>query len=119
MDVLIVVSRYDLGLVWAKHLERLGADVDIAVSQEDAVSVLHQKSKEVIILELMLADGAALAVSDFANYRQPDSKVIFVSNGRFFSDGSIFAHCTNACAMVPSATKPEDLAALAEHHAQS
>ncbi|MGX9357037.1 hypothetical protein ACS3SW_18285 [Roseobacteraceae bacterium S113] len=117
MDVLIVVSRPELGVLWGRHLDRMGARVDIATSQEDAVAVLHEKTKNVIILELMLQHGAALAVSDFANYRQPNAKVIFVSNGQFFSDGSIFSHCANACAMVPSGTPPEDLAALAEHHA--
>ncbi|WP_425041081.1 hypothetical protein [Primorskyibacter sp. S187A] len=117
MDVLIVVSNRHLGALWSRHLERIGATVSLANSQEDAVHVLQESAKDVIILELTLEDGAALAVSDFASYRRPEAKVIFISNGRFFSDGSIFHHCANACAVVPSATRPEDLAALAEHHA--
>ena len=65
----------------------------------------------------MLANGSALAVSDFASYRRPDARVIFVTNTTFFSDGSIFAHSPNACAFMQSSTPPEDLAAMVEHYA--
>ena len=115
MDVLIAVSRRDLGAIWARHLERLGARVDVVTSQEDAVAFLHEKDVAVIILELTLSDGSALAVSDFASYRQPKAKVIFVNSSHFFTDGSIFRYCVNVSAQVPQETRPEDLAALAEH----
>ena len=36
--------------------------------------------------------GVAMAVADFASYRRPEARVIFVTNTSFFSDGSIFAH---------------------------
>jgi len=64
----------------------------------------------------VLENGSALAVADYANYRQPDARVIFVTNTSFFSDGSIFAHSANARAFVPSGTPPEDLAAMVEHY---
>ena len=72
-----------------------------------------------MILDLVLDEGSALAVSDFASYRQPLARVIFVTNTSFFSDGSIFRHCVNACAYMPSATPPEDLAAMVEHYARA
>ena len=82
------------------------------------MDALHREAPDVIILDLTLEQGSALALSDFISYRRPEAKVIFISDGRFFSDGSIFAHCANACAFLPSATPPEDIAALAEHHGQ-
>lgn len=115
MHVLIAVSRRELGVIWARHLERQGSKVDIVTNQDDAVAFLHEKAVSVIILELTLSEGSALAVSDFASYRQPGAKVIFVNSSHFFTDGSIFRHCANASAQVPQATRPEDLAALAEH----
>ncbi len=71
---------------------------------------------DVIVLDLILSDGSAFAVADFSSYRQPDAKVIFVTNSTFFSDGSIFRHIPNACAMVPAETRPEDIGALVEHY---
>ncbi|SHJ94889.1 Response regulator receiver domain-containing protein [Ruegeria lacuscaerulensis ITI-1157] len=117
MKVLIVESNPELGRVWQRHLERQGAEVTLADSQEAAILALYGTPFEVIILDLVLESGSALAVADFASYRRPDARVIFVTNTTFFSDGSIFAHSSNACAYVQSNTPPEDLAAMVEHYA--
>ena len=84
--------------------------------QTGAIAHLNVDSPEIIILDLVLNEGSALAVADYASYRQPDTRVIFVTNTSFFSDGSIFSHAPNACAFVQSATPPEDLAAIVEHY---
>ncbi len=117
MKVLIVESRPELGKLWQRHLERHGADVTLVHSQEAAILALYGHDFEIIVLDLVLSQGSALAVADFASYRRPKARVIFVTNTSFFSDGSIFAHSANACAYVQSATPPEDLAALVEHYA--
>lgn len=117
MNVLIVENRRELGLLWARHLERQGALVTIVTSQEAATEALCNGSFDVIVLDLVLEGGSALAISDFASYRRPEARVIFVTNTSFFSDGSIFAHSKNACAYVPMRTPPEDLAAMVEHYA--
>lgn len=116
MNVLIVESQPDLGLIWSRHLERQGASVELATGQDLAISLLRRQDFDVIIMDLLLDQGSALAVADFASYRQPDTKVIFVSHTSFFSDGSIFQHCSNACAFVQRGTRPEDLAAMVEHY---
>ncbi|MBK0329576.1 hypothetical protein I5535_20135 [Rhodobacteraceae bacterium F11138] len=117
MNVLIVESRPELGLLWQRHLERQGATVSLVHTQEAAITALYTGNFEIIVLDLVLEDGSALAVADFASYRRPDARVIFVTNTTFFSDGSIFAHSPNACAYVQSETPPEDLAAMVEHYA--
>lgn len=117
MKVLIVESKPELGKLWQRHLERMGASVTLAHSQDDAILALCGSDFAIIVLDLVLDQGSALAVSDFASYRRPDTRVIFVTNTSFFSDGSIFAHSPNACAYVQSGTPPEDLAAMVEHYA--
>lgn len=117
MNVLIVEGNPDLGLLWKRHLERQGAEVTLVHSQEEAILALYGTDFEIIVLDLVLEGGSALAVADFASYRRPDARVIFVTNTSFFSDGSIFAHSPNACAYVQSGTPPEDLAAMVEHYA--
>lgn len=117
MKVLIVESRPELGQLWMRHLQRQGADVTLVHDQEAAILALYGSGYEIIVLDLVLEQGSALAVADFASYRRPEARVIFVTNTSFFSDGSIFAHSPNACAYVPSGTPPEDLVAMVEHYA--
>ncbi len=117
MNVLIVESRPELGKLWQRHLERMGGTVTLVHSQEAAIQALVDGEFQIIVLDLVLEHGSALAVSDFASYRRPEARVIFVTNTSFFSDGSIFAHSPNACAYVQSETPPEDLAAMVEHYA--
>lgn len=119
MLVLIAANNPDLSGVWANHLERLGAIVTVVSSQDEATRFLCDFEVGVIVLDLMLARGSAIAVADFASYRQPGAKVVFVTNSTFFSDGSIFNHIPNACAYVKTHTPPEDIAAIVDHYGRS
>lgn len=116
MQVLIVESDPNLGRLWARHLDRMGAAVSVAGTQLAAVETLRTVDINVIVLDLMVRDGSAFAIADFASYRRPDARIIFVTNTTFFSDGSIFQHIPNACAFVQSQTPPADLAAIVEHY---
>lgn len=117
MNVLIVESKRHLAELWRRALERLGAHVDIASSQDQAADMAAAETYHIVVLDLILDEGSAFAVADFMNYRQPDAQVIFVTNTSFFSDGSIFQLFSNACAYVQSETAPDDLAAIIEYYA--
>lgn len=119
MVVLIVATIPDLARLWARHLERIGHVAVVVHSQDDAVEFLRHSDAEVIVLDLMLEDGSAIAVADYASYRRPSAKVIFVTNSTFFSDGSIFNHIPNAAAMIKTQTPPNDLAAIVEYHGRA
>jgi len=114
--VLIVESVPELANVWQRHLERHCMVVAHAYGQQDAIAHLSEQETDIIIQDLVINEGAALAIADYANYRQPAARVIFVTNTTFFSDGSIFAHSANARAFVQSSTPPEDLAAMVAHY---
>jgi DNA-binding NtrC family response regulator len=116
MRVLIVEEKKALGSLWRSHLERLGHEVELAHSQSEAIRTLRRIDVDILILDLILDSGSAFAVADFSSYRQPSAKVIFVTNSRFFSDGSIFQHIPNACAMMPAEVNPDDLGALVAHY---
>lgn len=116
MHVLIVEGDRALSEVWKRHLERQGAKVSVATSQSTAVETLQRGPVQVIVLSLDLTDGSAFAVADFASYRHPEARVIFVTRSSFFSDGSIFQLIPNTAAYIPAQTRPEDLAAIVEHH---
>lgn len=117
MEVLIVESQPELGRLWQSCLIRQGMNAALVNDQDAAFEALRDRPFEMIILDLILADGQALAIADYASYRRPEARIIFVTNTSFFSDGSIFQMSPNACALVQSATPPEDLAAMVEHYA--
>lgn len=118
MNILIVENNPNLGSIWANHLRRLGMEVTLATSQDDAIDGLQKEAWDLVILNLVLKGGSAFAVADYASYRHPDIQVLFVTNTNFFSDGSIFQHIPNACGLLQTSTPPQDIAAIAEHHAR-
>ncbi|MBM1221958.1 response regulator [Ponticoccus sp. SC2-23] len=117
MKVLIVESCKELATVWGRHLERLGAEVAQAHDADSAIDLIRKEDFDVLVLNLVLDEGSALAVSDFVEYRSPGTSVIFVTDTTFFSDGSIFSMTSNARALVRSGAPPEDIAAMVEHYA--
>lgn len=116
MHVLIVQSNTNLGELWKRHLERLNAQVTLVATAEKALRQLEQEQFSVVVLDLVLRDGGALAVADVVQYRQPDANVVFVTDTTFFSDGSIFNHSPNARAFIKTGTQPTDLAAIVAHY---
>ncbi|MDX8351907.1 response regulator [Cognatiyoonia sp. IB215182] len=116
MRVLIVQSNKNLGLLWQQHLERLDAEVTLVNTGEQALNQIEATLFDVIVLDLVLTEGSALTVADFAQFRQPQANVVFVTNTTFFSDGSIFHHSANARAFIQTATPPRDLAEIVHYY---
>ncbi len=83
------------------------------------MSYLRTASADVIVLDLLLAEGSAFAVADFASYRQPKAKIVFVTRSSFFSDGSLFSHIPNTAAVLQEQTPPTDLAAIVAYHGRA
>ena len=120
MNVLIVESNPGLGSVWKSHVERMGVDcVEMVHDQDAAVHAIMVRSWDVIVLNLVLDDGGAMAVSDYASYRQPEASLLIVNSSSFFSDGSIFNHIANVRACLPASAKPEDLATMVAHYGET
>ncbi len=115
MRVLIVESDAQLGGAWKRHFEARGFVCQLVHGQDAAIECLRSAVYDVILMDLVLTEGAPLAVADFANYRQPDARVIFVTDTCVFSDGSIFRYATNACALLNSKVPPSDLVAMIDH----
>jgi len=116
MRVLIVASGSGMGKIWARHLERSGIQVFLSMDQEAAIVTLCDHEVDVIVVNMTSAGSGTMAVVDFAAYRQPAAKVVFVSNGQFFSDGSVFQHFFNACAVVSETVSVDDLGAVVQYH---
>lgn len=117
--ILIVAGNPDLAEVWARHLERQMQEVILTTSEADAVSCLRENAVDVIVLDLMLAKGSAFAVADYASYRRPGARIVFVTRTSFFSDGSLFRHVPNTAAILQEDAPPSDLAEIVAYHGRA
>lgn len=117
--VLIVAEKMELASIWARHLERQGQDVLLAMSANEAVEMLREHDVKVILLDLMLAKGSAFMVADYANYRRPAAKIVYVNRTSFFSDGSLFQQSPNTVAIVGRNPPPGDLAEIIAYYGRA
>lgn len=115
MRVLIVEHNADLGRIWGRFLERQGVVVTLATSQKDAIAAMRFDDFDALVIDLVLPDGGAIALSDYAAYRFPDIPIITVTSTNFFSDGSLFQIIPNARGVMRAPFRPDDLAALLHH----
>ena len=65
---------------WSRHLQRQGANTTVVQDQDAAIAELQGKDVDILVLDIVLEKGSALAVSDYASYRCPNARVIFVTN---------------------------------------
>lgn len=100
MVVLIDANSPGLARIWSRHLERAETTWAVVHSQADAVNYRLIRSIDVILLDLGLENGSAIAIADCASDRWPRARVMLVSKSTFFSGGSIFNHIPNAAAIV-------------------
>jgi len=115
LRVLIAQHNAELGEIWAAFLRREGAVVTLVHTQEDALTRLRVEEFDALILEMVLPDGGAIAIADFAAYRMPDAPVVTVNSSNFFSDGSIFQLLPNVHSVLQAPVEVKDLAALVSH----
>ena len=115
MRVLIAQQNAELGKLWAGFLEREGVSTTLVTSQGEALTQLRAQEFDALILEMVLPDGGAIAIADFASYRMPDVPVITVNSSSFFSDGSIFQLMPNVQSVMQAPVEGKDLAAMVSH----
>jgi DNA-binding NtrC family response regulator len=114
--VLIVEHNRDLANIWARFLARQGVTCTLAGTAPEAFAALRGGAFEALVLDMELPKGEAIAVADFATYRNPDLPIIAVTARGFFSDGAIFELVPNARGLLRAPLRLEDMAALVEHY---
>jgi len=96
-------------------LEREGITTTVVASQSEALARLRVEAFDALVLEMVLPDGGAIVIADFAAYRMPDVPVITVNSTSFFSDGSIFQIIPNVHSVMQAPVEGKDLAAMVSH----
>lgn len=115
LRVLIAQQNIELGKLWAGFLEREGIRTTLVVSQSEALAQLRAQDFDALVLEMVLPDGGAIAIADFAAYRMPEVPIITVNSSSFFSDGSIFDLLPNVHSVMQAPVGGEDLAAMVSY----
>jgi CheY-like chemotaxis protein len=113
---LIVEHQRDLAEIWARFLTRNGLSCTIAGSEAEAYDKLREGAFDVILLDMELPEGTAIAVADFATYRNPDIPIVAVTARGFFSDNAILQLVPNARGLLRESMRLEDMAALVQHY---
>jgi DNA-binding NtrC family response regulator len=116
VQILIVEGNRDLAGIWARFLARQAVQCTLADSAAQAYAALRLRPFDALVLDMELACGGALAVADFATYRNPEMPIIPVTASGFFSDGAIFELIPNARGLLRAPLRLEDMAALVEHY---
>lgn len=117
--ILILAGNPDLASIWARHLERQNHEVVVTTSEGAAIDFIRENPVHVIVIDLMLERGSAFSVADYVSYRQPRTKIVFVTRASFFSDGSLFKHVPNTAAIIQEDAPPSDLAAIVAYHGRA
>ena len=95
----------------------------VAEDERQAMAALGSVGPQVMVVNLSMSPAAALALSDYAAYRRPDTRIIYEMGGEgadalaAFTDGSIFGHSANAHGCVTPSLGAADMAAVVAHHA--
>ncbi len=116
MKILLVQHNEGLSDLWTAFLRREGIDVTQAFTQSEAIDILRFSDFDALVLDVVLSDGGAIAISDYATYRNPEIPIIAVTSGSFFSDGSIFELIPNARSLMRTPIRPFDLAVILDHY---
>lgn len=114
MQILVLQENADLGSIWSAFLERRGLTPRLATNAEKAMGFLSRRPYDVLVFDPAVQTGA-LALADFATFRNPDVKILAVTASSFFSDGTLFDLIPNARGVLRQPVRPEDLAAYLEH----
>lgn len=118
MQVLIVEHNRDLAAIWAAFLTREGCDCTLASLGTEAYAALRERPYAALLLDMEFPEGEALAIADFATYRNPDMPIIAVTARGFFSDSAIFELIPNARGLLRAPLRLEDMAALVQHYGE-
>lgn len=114
MHTLVVQENEGLGRIWCRFLSRRGLQAELCCSVDDGLARLRARTADVLVFDPAIS-GGALALADYATYRNPEVKILAVTGSTFFSDDTIYTLIPNARGVLHPPVRPEDLAAYLEH----
>ncbi len=118
MKILIYEDTRQQGLIWQRFLLRLGYEVHLATSVEDAAEYLSKGNISTFIVDDRDDMVGITTLTDLASYANPDISIIAVTSGRFFTDGTIFKLIPNIRSCISHQIELDDLGAMVDHYSE-
>lgn len=107
--ILIVEDDPNLSFVWAEALEEQGFETITAGTVEAAMKALLRNDFDLFLLDLFVADGNTIGLSDYIAIRFPGVPTIMLTGTRVFPKGE---HISTACGVGWFLRKPVKLGEL-------
>ena len=119
MHVLVLEDSQELRQVWCDFLEDEGHKVTAVDNAESAISAMHDRSYDLLNLDLHLERGTSIGVSHYARTALPECRSIMITGERVFAHGNHMAEMPGADWLLRKPVSLPDLAALVDYSAMS
>lgn len=113
--VLFLEDDTSLQFVICEALVEAGHEVHVASSNEDAMGILRRRTPDILLLDLMIADGMSTDVANYAGYSAPNAAVIFMTGSGLFPKGELFNMSRNAQLVLRKPVNLGELGNMIDH----
>ena len=118
MKCLVADDNADLARLWALALEGDGHDVTVCTDGDAAVNQMRVQDFDLLILDLFMPGGGALALARVAVYNNPAAQVLVVTGADCFAFGELLEMGDNIAMVLRKPVSPTDLRSYVAHLAQ-
>ncbi|SLN55267.1 osmolarity response regulator [Aquimixticola soesokkakensis] len=115
MQALIVEDDPNLRFMWEETLEGEGFEVLSVDSCRLAMQALLRRPFDLVVLDLFVADGNTIALSDWVKIRTPATKMIMLTGSDVFLNNEHFETASSPDWFLRKPVQAKDLAAMANY----
>ncbi len=115
MKCLVADDNPDLARLWAPALSADGHDVTACTDGHDAVNQMRVANFDLLVLDLFMPGGGALALARVAIYNNPDAQVLVVTGADCFAYGELLEMGDNIAMVLRKPVSPRDLRSFVSH----
>ena len=115
MKCLVADDNADLARLWALAIEGDGHDVTVCTDGDAAVNQMRVQDFDLLILDLFMPGGGALALARVAVYNNPAAQVLIVTGADCFAFGELLEMGDNIAMVLRKPVSPNDLRSYVAH----
>lgn len=115
MKCLVADDNADLARLWGLALGADGHDVTVCTDGDAAVNQMRVQDFDLLILDLFMPGGGALALARVAVYNNPAAQVLVVTGADCFAYGELLEMGGNIAMVLRKPVSPDDLRSYVAH----
>ena len=117
MKVLLVEDDYALRMVWEDALTDGNYNYTSAGTTSEGMRALMTEEFDVVVLDLLLAEGNSLSLTHYIAYAMPLVPIIVVTGSGFFPNGELGPLAPNVDWLLRKPLPVSDFIAMVDHAA--